>query len=240
MRTISVLLMLAFTGTASAADFPRRPAFTDPVPAAALWTGPYLGGHIGGGWASAKSDFSTTGPVFGSADNRMTGFAGGLQLGYNWQNGPVVYGAETDFTFANIDGGLSTSCPAALCGVALSARYDQKMPWFGTLRGRLGYAQDGWLLYATGGYAYTRLETEASATAGAGTATLSQHDFRNGWAIGGGIEVALMRQWSLKAEYLYMDFGTSTTTWAVPGLPTLTDTTKLNMNLVRVGVNYRF
>ncbi|MDI1346561.1 MAG: outer membrane beta-barrel protein [Pseudolabrys sp.] len=122
----------------------------------------------------------------------------------------------------------------------LSARYDQKMPWFGTVRGRLGYAQDSWLLYTTGGYAYTRLETEASATAGAGTATLSQHDFRNGWAIGGGIEVALMQRWSLKAEYLYMDFGKSTTTWAVPGLPTLTDTTKLNMNLVRVGVNYRF
>jgi outer membrane immunogenic protein len=69
---------------------------------------------------------------------------------------------------------------------------------------------------------------------------MSQHDFRNGWTAGGGIEVALTRRWSLKAEYLYMDFGTSTTTWAVPGLPTLSDSTRLNMNTVRAGLNYRF
>lgn len=170
----------------------------------------------------------------------MTGVAGGAQLGYNWQTGPFVFGAEADFQFANVDGSLSTSCSAALCGVPLSASYNQNIPWFGTARGRVGYAQDGWLIYATGGYAYARLETSASATAGANTATLSQQDFRNGWTAGGGIEVALTPSWSVKAEYLYMDFGSSTTTWAVPGLPTLTDSTALNMNVVRTGVNYRF
>lgn len=108
------------------------------------------------------------------------------------------------------------------------------------MRGRLGYAQDGWLIYVTGGYAYARLETYASATAGGSSATLSQKDFRNGWAAGAGIEVALNPRWSIKAEYLYMDLGSATTNWAVPGLPTLTDNTKLNMNVVRTGVNYRF
>lgn len=240
MRTISALLVLTFAGTASAADFPRYapvgPAAVTPAP---LWSGPYIGGHIGGGWATARSDFSTTGPAFGTADNRLAGIAGGLQLGYNWQSRHWVYGAEADFSITNMDGSLATSCPAALCGIALAATYDQKMPWFGTVRGRLGYAQDGWLIYVTGGYAYTRLQTEATASAGAGTA-LSQHTFRNGWTAGGGIEVALTRQWSLKTEYLYMDFGSHTTTWTVPGLPALTDATKLNMNLVRAGVNYRF
>lgn len=241
MRTLSALLALTFAGTASAADFPRHsPLPPAPVTQAPLWTGLYVGGHLGGGWATAKSDFSTTGPAFGTADNHLTGFAGGLQLGYNWQSSHWVYGAETDFTFAKFDGSLSTNCPAALCGVAVAANYDQKMPWFGTVRGRIGYAQDGWLLYVTGGYAYTRLETDATATTGAGTATLSQQTFRNGWTVGGGIEVALMRHWSLKAEYLYMDFGSHTTTWAVPGLPALSDSTKLDLNLVRVGVNYRF
>jgi outer membrane immunogenic protein len=114
------------------------------------------------------------------------------------------------------------------------------MPWFGTVRGRLGYAQDGWLLYVTGGYAYARLTTDASASAGGISASLSQQDFRSGWTVGGGIEVALTPRWSLKTEYLYMDFGSKNTTWTATGLPPLSDSTKLNMNLVRIGVNYRF
>lgn len=240
MRTIVALPLLMVVSAASAADFPRRPAYVEPPEAVPTWAGFYIGGNIGGGWAKARSDFSTTGPVFGTADNHMSGVAGGVTLGYNWQRGPLVLGAETDFQFANLDGSLSTSCSAALCGVPLSATYDQKVPWFGTVRGRVGYAQDGWLAYATGGYAYARLETSASATAGAATATLSQNSVRSGWTAGGGIEVALTSHWSAKAEYLYVDFGSSTTTWTVPGLPTLTDNTKFNMNVVRAGVNYRF
>ena len=242
MRTIAALPLLMFAGAASAADFPRQPPYepppiVEPVP---VWAGFYVGGNIGGGWADATSDFSTSGPVFGTADNHMTGVAGGAQAGYNWQRGRLLLGAEADFQFANIDGSLSTNCPAGLCGVPLSASYEQKVPWFGTVRGRIGYAQDTWLVYATGGYAYARLETNATASAGGATASLSQDDTRNGWTVGGGIEVALTPHWSLKAEYLYMDFGSATTTWSVPGLPTLTDDTKLNMNVVRTGVNYRF
>lgn len=244
MRTITILALplLLLAGSASAADLSRGPVYKSPsfVQAGPSWTGFYIGGNVGGGWANAPADFSTTGLVFGTADNHMAGFAGGAQFGYNWQTGPLVLGAETDFQFANLDGSLSTSCPAGLCGVALSARYEQKVPWFGTARGRIGYAQDGWLLYVTGGYAYTQLRTDATATAGASAAALSKDDFRDGWTAGAGIEVALTPRWSVKGEYLYMDFGTSTTTWAVPGLPTLTDSTKLNMNVVRTGVNYRF
>ena len=240
--TIAALPLLALAATASAADLARRPSYIAPslVHAPPSWEGFYVGGNIGGGWAHVPADFSTTGPVFGTADNHMTGFAGGAQLGYNWQRGPLVLGAETDFQFTNIKGSLSTSCAATLCGVSQAASYDQKVPWFGTVRGRVGYAQDGWLLYATGGYAYARLETDASASAGALMATLSQKEFRNGWTAGGGIEVALNPHWSLKAEYLYMDFGASSTTWTVPGLPTLNDSSKLNMSVVRTGVNYRF
>ncbi|MCK9914769.1 porin family protein [Microbacteriaceae bacterium K1510] len=241
MRTIAVLPLLMIVSAASAADLPRRPAYVEsPLPAAPTWSGFYVGGNVGGGWAKARSDFSTTGPIFGTANNQMSGVAGGLTLGYNWQSGPLVLGAETDFQFANLDGSLSTSCSTALCGMPLSATYDQKVPWFGTVRGRVGYAQDGWMAYATGGYAYARLETNASATAGAATASMSQSSVRSGWTAGGGIEVALTTHWSAKAEYLYMDFGSNTMTWSVPGLPTLASDTKLNMNVVRAGVNYRF
>lgn len=236
---IAVLPFLVLTAVASAADMPRGPAYSPP-PFEERWSGFYVGGNIGRGWANSPSNFSTAGAVFGTVDNHMTGFAGGAQLGYNWQRGPLVLGAEADFQFSSLDDSLSTSCSAALCGVPLSASYDQKVPWFGTARGRIGYAQDGWLIYATGGYAYARLETSATATTSSGTATLSQEANRGGWTAGGGVEVALTSRWSAKAEYLYMDFGSSTTTWSVPGLPTLTDDTKLNMNVVRTGMNYRF
>ncbi|MFA6265939.1 MAG: outer membrane protein [Pseudolabrys sp.] len=242
MRTIVALPLILIASAAAAADFPGRPAYVAPLPVqtAPVWTGFYLGGNAGGGWSNARSDFSTTGPVFGTANNHMSGAAGGLTLGYNWQSGPLVFGGETDFQFSGIDGSLSTSCPAATCLVPLSASYDQKVKWFGTARGRVGYAQQGWLIYATGGYAYARLETNATANTGGTSASMSQHANRNGWTVGGGIEVALTSHWSAKAEYLYMDFGSQTTTWAVPGLPSLTDSTKLDMNIVRAGVNYRF
>lgn len=240
--TIAALPLLAFAAIASASDLPRGPRYQalPPVQVASAWDGFYAGGNLGGGWANARSDFSAAGVLFGTADNHMAGFAGGAQLGYNWQRGSYVFGAETDFQLANVKGSLSTSCPAAQCGVPLAASYEQKMPWFGTVRGRLGYAQDGWLLYVTGGYAYARLTTDASASAGGLAASLSQQDFRNGWTVGGGVEVALTSRWSLKTEYLYMDFGSKTTTWTATGLPPLSDSTRLNVNLVRTGVNYRF
>jgi outer membrane immunogenic protein len=208
-----------------------------PVP---VWSGFYVGGNVGGGWANASSDFSTTGPVFGTANNNMAGIAGGVQAGYNWQQGPLLLGAEADFQFANIDGTISANCPAGLCGVPVTASFEERVPWFGTVRGRIGYAQDTWLMYATAGYAYAKLETTASASAGGATASLSQDTMRNGWTAGGGIEVALTPRWSIKAEYLYMNFGSATMAWAVPGLPTLNEQNKLDMNVVRTGINYRF
>ena len=82
MRTTTILSILMIAGTASAADFPRRPAFIEPplVQAAPVWAGFYVGGNIGGGWANARADFSTTGPVFGTADNHLTGKGGTIWI----------------------------------------------------------------------------------------------------------------------------------------------------------------
>jgi outer membrane immunogenic protein len=116
------------------------------------------------------------------------------------------------------------------------------MPWFGTVRGRIGYASMGWLLYATGGYAYTRLENHAFATAGGLAVDLRRDENRNGWTAGGGIEVMLAGNWSAKVEYLFMDFGKHDGSWTLSGPPalTITDSTRLQTNIVRGGVNYRF
>jgi outer membrane immunogenic protein len=88
--------------------------------------------------------------------------------------------------------------------------------------------------------AYARLDTEASAVAGPASASISLNETRNGWTAGGGIEVALAAGWSAKLEYLYLDFGRSSTTLTFAGLPAITDDAHFTMNVVRAGLNYRF
>ena len=151
----------------------------------------------------------------------------------------MVFGVEADFQWSGMKGSLSAPCPPGICA-GLAASFNQEMPWFGTARARLGYASAGWMAYVTGGYAYSRLETRASATAGGVTVNVARDESRSGWTVGGGIEVALSQNWSAKAEYLYMDFGSRDGSWTFPGLPVITDSTNLTSNVVRGGVNYRF
>jgi len=238
---VSVVLVMS-AGSPLAADMPRPGPVHVPAPVGYDWTGFYLGANAGGGWSNTESDFSFTGnPTFASANNSLVGALGGVQLGYNWQRGSAVFGLETDFQFSGMSGTIDAPpCPAAICGVDVSASYRQKIPWFGTTRGRVGYAADGWLIYATAGYAYTRLETDAVASAGASSVSLSRRDTRLGLAIGGGVEVAFARHWSAKMEYLYIDLGVRDGTWVFSGLATIDDHSRASMNLVRAGVNYRF
>lgn len=239
MRTLLIAAMLATsTGAAFAADLPVR--LPPPMQAVYTWTGFYLGVNVGGGWSNANSEFSTAGfPSFASVDNHMAGVIAGGQVGYNWQSGSWVIGVEADFQYSGMKGGISAPCPAGICA-GLAASFDQKMPWFGTARGRLGYASAGWLIYATGGYAYTRLESNAFASAGGLAVDIHRDENRHGWTAGGGIEVALTPNWSAKVEYLYMDFGKHEGSWTLTGLPVITDSTRLQSNIVRGGVNYRF
>jgi outer membrane immunogenic protein len=239
---LTAILLTVGTGATLAADLGRRAPEYVPAPRAIYnWTGFYIGANVGGGWATTKSDFAAGGANFATANNSLSGVIGGGQLGYNWQSGPAVFGVETDFQGSSLKGSLSApTCPVPTCATATSASYNQKLPWFGTVRGRLGYAQDGWMAFVTGGYAYTRLTTDATATAGATTVSVSNSEFRSGWTLGGGMEVMLNRNWSAKVEYLYMDFGRRDVTWTFTGLPTLTDSIRLNENVVRAGVNYKF
>jgi outer membrane immunogenic protein len=243
LNSLAAVALMMSGGIASAADV-QQPRLYMPAPPRAFydWSGFYVGGNFGGGWATTKSDFSVAGGApFASATNGLAGVLGGAQLGYNWQSGPAVFGLETDFQFSGVNGRIDAPpCPASVCGVATSASYSQKMPWFGTVRGRVGYAQDGWLMYATGGYAYARLDTNAVATAGGASASLSRSETKPGWTLGTGVEVAFSRHWTAKMEYLYVDLGTHNRSWTFAGLPTVNDRMRVYENLVRAGVNYRF
>lgn len=250
----AVLAMFLAPVAASAADYAPVPAPVAPIyavpppvvpiPVVPLWSGFYIGGNLGGGWAHSptrfSSSFSSADPVFGSARNFTSGAAGGAQIGYNWQYGGFVFGAESDLQFANGDGQLTAYCPPTRCGVPVAARVEQKMQWFGTSRGRVGYAQDSWLVYFTGGYAYAAFQTDASADVGGTIAHAGENSNRGGWTAGGGIEVAFTRNWSVKAEYLFADFGDKVATWNAPGVSRLANENSLNLNIVRAGVNYRF
>jgi opacity protein-like surface antigen len=233
--------LLAIGGSAAAADL-AQPLYKGPMPPPVMgWTGLYVGLNAGGGIGSGRSDFNVSGIPFASVTNSLSGAIGGGQVGFNWQTGIVVAGVEADFQASSLNGNLTAPCPFAVCALLpLSATYSQKVEWFGTARGRLGVATSGWLIYATAGYAYARLDTDATATAGPASASLSMHDNRNGWTAGGGIEVALAPNWSARLEYLYLNFGKVSTTWVLAGLPAITDNARFDMNVVRAGVNYRF
>lgn len=241
-RSILTAVGLVFgTGLAAAADMPRRYTPPPPLPApVSSWTGFYFGGNVGGGITTTTSDFNIAGSPFASAKNSLSGAIGGAQAGYNWQYGAGLFGIETDYQFSGMDGSIDAPCLLPACFLPTTARFTQKMPWFGTVRGRLGYASNDWLIYATGGYAYARINTDATATGPGYSAAIAQHQFRNGWTIGGGIETALARNWSVRLEYLYLDFGSKNIAWNLPGLPAVNDSAKAISNIVRAGLNYRF
>jgi outer membrane immunogenic protein len=244
MRIISsvALVYVALSGIAIAADMRPPPA----PPAAApyerpAWSGFYFGGNGGGGFGNADNDFRVAGgPTFASVSQSLKGALGGGQIGYNWQSGAWVLGVEADFQASSLKGHISTPCLAPFCALPLTASYSQEVSWFGTVRGRIGYAQAGWLLYATGGYAYGRVETNASASAGALTASSNVNETDNGWTVGGGTEVMLLPQWSVKVEALYVDLGTKNTTYVFAGLPTINDSKHVTFSIARAGLNFRF
>jgi outer membrane immunogenic protein len=116
--------------------------------------------------------------------------------------------------------------------------------WLFTGRGRLGWANDYWLLYATGGGAVTNASVNQTIALQAPFVwNASSSSTRVGWTVGAGFEYAMTRNWSVKGEYLYLDFGNlnavGVLTPAFAGF-TYANSTHLTANIARVGVNYHF
>lgn len=149
------------------------------------------------------------------------GWVYGGQLGYNWQAGRFVFGIEGDIQ------GTSVSESETGLGITVTG----KIPAFATVRGRLGYAFDRILIYGTGGWAYTKNELSATN----GVLTVSDSKWSSGYTFGGGVEWAAWDRWSVKAEYLYVHSGDVELT-----LAGVTAGGSYNMNVARLGLNYRF
>ncbi len=210
-----------------AADMARPVYKAPPAPVVAVynWTGFYLGGNIGWGWTDGSADIASTGlrgSIFGSGD----GFLGGIQGGYNWQNGPWVVGVELDFQGSTGDGDVR--------GLGNRVVFNAETPWFGTLRGRLGYAAwDRTLLYATGGALYGKSEFSGNV---AGFGPFSSSETYWTWTVGGGVEWAVADRWTAKLEYLYA--GSPSDVPDIPRVAIIDGSTDTHM--VRAGLNYRF
>ncbi len=190
-------------GMASAADLGPQPYYSSPSPSRIFnWAGPYVGLNIGYEWGGVSN--ATPDP---------SGIAGGLQGGYNWQNGQFVFGAEGDMSISGADDTF--------------AAYKFSNPWFGTVRGRLGYAFNNVLAYATGGLAFGDLVATGTATG------IDETKTEIGWTVGIGAEYGFSANWSAKVEYLYIDLGNRS--FATTG----TDN-GLSASLLRFGINYHF
>jgi high affinity Mn2+ porin len=232
---------------AMAAELPMavKAPWQPPVLQAYDWTGLYVGGHLGyaGGrsnW-STPPDLSSSLSLFQSSDI-FTGsgsYFGGLQIGYDYMlPNRVVLGAQLDASFPGFPrndislGGISIFSTPDIGLVS----YSENVLHYGTLRGRVGYAPANWLVYATGGFAWTYNQLTLTQLADDSTID-SPFLWRLGWVAGGGVEWAFAPNWSANVEYLFTKYGNSSVLFPNAGLQFTSD---LSLQQVRAGLNYRF
>jgi outer membrane autotransporter protein len=202
-------LAASFCTCAAAADLTRRPP-PPPLMPIPVWNGFYVGGHIGGVTSS-----ETATDLFGfSASPDPGGFLGGVQVGYNYQIAPTwLIGIEGELSWTSANGS--------------TLDFQSNHRWYDTLDARLGYVMGSWLFYAKAGAAWMNADYSVP--------DASLNITRSGWNLGVGAEFMIAPQWSAKAEYTYLDFGTDTL-----GFPLIGTAVDTQVHEFKVGVNYHF
>jgi outer membrane immunogenic protein len=224
--------------------FGGNDAFSAPL---ASWGGLYIGGNTGSMVARNPSTYAIgpggVPPNLETFDLAPTGYSGGVQIGYNWQAGMLVLGVEAD-----IQGSTARdqdSCVLACTDAAGIIAFNQRVSYFGTARGRIGYAIGPALFYATAGFAYGETKTDIWAAAFPPQQLFSFKHKGSGYAVGGGIEAPLQLfglfgpSWTAKTEYLYLDLGRSSDSLAPFGSVD-TFTSRTQAHVFRSGINYHF
>ena len=226
------LALSALMGPALAADYGTRRApyaYQGAEKPAYDWSGFYAG--INAGYAGSNTNAGVTvGGVTLNVDQSLDGMIGGVQAGYNWQNRYLLLGLEADIQASSQENDFVRTA------FGVTASLQNSIPWFATGRGRIGFALDQWLVYATGGVAIAGVKSEGWATVAGVTQTIRVFEPQASWVVGAGIETALWATpWTVKAEYLYIssiDFSSNSL-----GLTTRSDATN---SILRLGANYRF
>jgi outer membrane immunogenic protein len=235
LAAATVAALVGVAGAANAADLYKGGSLKDapayvPLP---TWTGFYVGGNVGGGWAQLDSSLDLFGIVTINHTNEATGVVGGGQAGYNWQTGAFVLGVEADF------GAFGFSHTRDIISINGFGGFGTKVDsgFAADVTGRLGYAVGPALFYAKGGWAF--FDGRLSLDVPAGLNVNVSKSGLDGWTIGGGIEYLVSPSWSVKAEYQYYDFGSFDLT-PIANFPQLVINNDLTVNTVKVGVNYHF
>ncbi len=207
LATVSFAALSAASAV-SAADLPVKAP--PPVVAAWSWTGGYIGVSAGAG--NNRSSFFDLGDptccqlAFANQEfftfRRWTPTVGG-QVGYNWQSGNVVTGVEADLNWI---GRSRTTIQTNFFGPT-PAFVNADLNWFATLRGRFGWTFSNTFVYATGGLAVARVANSWGLVGL--TPSFSYDQVRATWTVGGGVEHMLAKNWSVRVEALYADFGTT-------------------------------
>ncbi len=287
-------VVLAASGAVFAADLPPQAPPPAPIPVPIFsWTGFYVGVNAGGAFSSQENrtaavaavapvgTFAAAGPAFAATSGTFlvpagagvrngntttSGFAGGGQIGYNWQVGSFVVGAEADIQglagnngrrgFGGVPAApffITATGPGLPPGTILVPRgVLGTLDWYGTFRGRLGYAIDRTLVYVTGGLAYG----EGSLDKGiCGNGLLNcTSNIRTGYTVGGGVEYAFTNTWTARVEGMYVNINNDRRNNTAVGLgavgynaPTNTVLLLANGNrndngfgVVRAALNYKF
>jgi outer membrane immunogenic protein len=276
--------LLLFSSSAMANNVTaRKAAPVAPAVPVFTWSGFYAGVNAGINWSNRNvntsyvdtdladqmtpSEIAYLNPL--PYGNSRTGFIGGIQLGYNYQINQLVLGAEADFMGAALSKTSRTSVTTdAMWGIAGEAGYSTfstkiQQNWLGTVRARLGYAVDRFMVYGTGGFAYGNVKSTSATTAiypagndvfaeGLESWAGSKSQTKLGYAIGAGIEYAITNNWTIRGEYLYYNLGQITnvslpTTMTFSQSTTANDSTNVGRNkttvdgnIVRLALSYKF
>ncbi len=261
--------VMSLASNAMAGDIGLAPATYD-------WSGGYVGVNAGAGFNNSDFknnyyyagqndiDDATSGLIDDldfSAKGNETAFTAGMLAGYNMEFSGFVLGAEADFNYLGFSSSKKNDVGDVMSQVLApenttatdSINYDSN--WFGTVRGRLGYAFDNVLVYGTGGLAYGKMDVTQKLLASNGSESASWQGstggWNLGWTVGGGIEYGIDR-WTIGAEYLYVDLGSYD--WSAKGNVSLSDSTlqddwsevnekgqaDLKFSIARATVKYRF
>jgi outer membrane immunogenic protein len=228
LTSVSTGALLLAAISARAADLPALPQTGGALPPAFMstnsWTGVYIGAQVGYGWGQSSGTQNAGGtffPVVPYSIDTAGGLVGG-HIGFNYQAGALVLGAEADLEAANVNG--STTFPAFNQTYVFNAKADT----LASVRARVGWAHDRLMLYGTAGVAWGRVVTPPLD---------SLDGWRTGWAAGAGAEYALSRNWSVKVEYRYTDLGGSS---SFDTNLNSSDDNKMSFHAIRLGVSYKF
>jgi opacity protein-like surface antigen len=241
----SLAVRLTLAGPIDTIDIPRMaaefnralPTYQPPVPNYD-WTGFYVGAYVDSSWLKSNSSAvnNVTGAPFPATGLNSSQWGGGVQLGFDYMlPSRIVLGVAADMS----SGGTKTVTVADPSGISANQTtvFDSE-----TIRGRIGYAANNILFYATGGFAWSNAQfvrTQLTGTLNDATAGADEAVNKGllGWTGGGGIAYAFAQNWNVFAEYRYTSFGTSTAPLPMSQLTTTSTTT---VSAVEFGVNYKF